>query len=299
MPRTVGLVAAGLAAAAFGFLCGSDSNAARAQSVDELLVGNDVVWGVNTPGLNSGVSAQAYEVYEYQFADPVLKVCSADPRLDSIAQTALGVWSEDYRNTVSFVFLGRCGQGMKPNNGISEVGFWDAASGVDKEAVFGRTTANGAAVTGAALLGWPSSKRAGQVTYMYEGDVMLLSWESVGPWALELVIHEFGHILGLGHSDDPKDIMYYSVSPGKRLSSTDRTNLAKKYPRALPQAIGFQPVVLKPNEVQGVGLAAEASVIYEWNGTRWSRFSAKIAKYFSSLKLVSGPTYLGFFEKVP
>jgi predicted Zn-dependent protease len=48
----------------------------------------------------------------------------------------------------------------------------------------------------------------------------------------ETVLHEMGHALGLmGHSDDPRDIMYPELSPapGRGLSARDRNTLRQLY----------------------------------------------------------------------
>jgi hypothetical protein len=124
---------------------------------------------------------------------------SADDFRDAVT-SATAMWTSVGAG-VGFDYGGDCTEDdrWRPDNGITEIGFDDS-----RDVVVGQSAAV-ASGTWTTLFGTKE---------FIEFDVVIDQRLDVPQQCLEsIVAHELGHVLGLGHSDDARDLMFASFDP--------------------------------------------------------------------------------------
>ena len=128
---------------------------------------------------------------------PILAVCydPADARpevghgeLEDVIRTSISAWNHGCR--VSFEYLGLCAPGRRADVRI----VWKTYGDITFEGKTLRDHAIAAANPAAGIIG---------INREIDERSLVRGWRSA-------VVHEFGHITGIGHSNDPDDVMYPS-----------------------------------------------------------------------------------------
>jgi hypothetical protein len=78
---------------------------------------------------------------------------------------------------------------------------------------------------------------------LYEADIMIRSSTVKSRFLKATILHELGHALGLGHTQDQRSFMYPELRDPKRytLGKEDRRDLHSRYSEALPLAARKTP----------------------------------------------------------
>jgi hypothetical protein len=148
-------------------------------------------------------------------------------------QSAAAVWSEQTNANVQLYYAGRTSGGSLANNGINEVFFRNATNGTQAAAAYYWYDGSGSLVD-ADMVIWDAA---------YQFFTGRSGCTGSGIYIEDLAAHEFGHFLGLHHSDDTTATMYPSMPAfcdrgWRELSADDIAGIEALYPATVPPPAG-------------------------------------------------------------
>ncbi|MDQ6799286.1 MAG: PKD domain-containing protein [Acidobacteriota bacterium] len=196
-------------------------------------------------------------------------------------QTAMSAWSGFGSAVIRYTFAGPGSGspgGEARTNGVNEVVFNDLLGEIagsynpSTGGVVGQGGFNGVGLAGT----WTStftadsshtqgSYRATPITegFMTIQDGVSPSTGISSTLLAEIIAHEFGHTLGLGHSSDPTALMYPSVTGrGPSLRADDQLAARWLYPNGSAPAPAPAPTPTAPNAPSNLSAAASGSDIH-------------------------------------
>jgi PKD repeat protein len=197
--------------------------------------------------------------------------------------TAMGSWTNYANAKIRYIYAGSetTGAGMNTNNGKNEVlfndpfgdisGSWNPATG----GVVGLGGFNGISGSGtfSATFTADPAHTSGTKSYTKITEANLTIQDGVSSNAgipsnelAEIVAHEFGHTLGLGHSADSKALMYAYVSGlGPSLRADDQTAASWLYPNGSSTPTPPPPTGSAPAAPSNLTAAQSGStVVLNW-----------------------------------
>lgn len=188
---------------------------------------------------------------------------------EAVAQGARA-WNNAASAAVGVRYTGDCpGDRWEEGNGLNEIGFDDGRNVVDGPDV-ALTSA-----TWRSVYADPTRRMVIERTFIESDIVLDPDRVSAGACFASTVTHEFGHLLGLGHSNEPRDLMYPSYKPGRPagcllqpspaevalLRSLYGSDTAPLVSAGLDLTVGlFEPVVLTAEASDPDG----GDLSYEW-----------------------------------
>jgi hypothetical protein len=152
-----------------------------------------------------------------------------DAAVETAMQAGANVWSQQTNASVGFTYTGRSAQTTTGNDGLNLVVFRNAASGSAIATTY--WWSQGSAIVDADVIFWDGAFQ------FFAGATGCVN----GFYIEDIAAHEFGHVLGLGHSTVATATMYPSVSPcnmsNRTLDPDDIAGITALYPpMTLPTA---------------------------------------------------------------
>jgi hypothetical protein len=158
------------------------------------------------------------------FVNPVNSDMTEDAAIASF-QAAAAAWSEQTNASIELYYAGRTAGSSITNNGVNEVFFRNATSGSQAGASYYWYDGSGRLID-ADMVIWDAAYK------FYPGQS---GCSSSGIYLVDLATHEFGHFLGLSHSNDTTATMYPSMPAycdlgWRALGADDRAGIEALYP---------------------------------------------------------------------
>jgi hypothetical protein len=145
-----------------------------------------------------------------------------DAAVEAGVRAGAAVWSQQTTASIAFTFAGRSTVATNANDGVNVVMFRNASSGSAIATTY--WWSNGGSIIDADMVFWDGAFQ------FFTGSTGCTG----GFYIEDIAAHEFGHVLGLGHSTSTAATMYPSVAPcdmrNRTLDADDIAGVTALYP---------------------------------------------------------------------
>jgi len=145
-----------------------------------------------------------------------------DAAVELAVRAGADVWSQQTAASIALSFTGRSAQTTTTNDGVNLIVFRNASSGSAIATTF--AWSSGGAIIDADIVFWDGAFQ------FFTGSTGCTG----GFYIEDIAAHEFGHVLGLGHSTSTAATMYPSVAPcdmrNRTLDADDIAGVTTLYP---------------------------------------------------------------------